>query len=277
MIPAGAITLYHPTESMLMDICQYIHGLSPCYIIDNSLQKNESLLMKIRCLPNVIYIDNDGNKGVAYALNQAVRMCRESHIPWLLLLEQDSSISISSIQLMYQYATDYPGHDLGIVAANYKPQVKSSGIDEPLEVITSGSLINVDICNEIGGFLDELFIDEVDNEYCLRLISHGYRILKLNYIPFKHNLGNKQYDRKIITYNYPPARYYYIIRNTLYVSTKYKKLFPLLHKHKLRCIKKWVKMIFYEPDTITKLIFMVRGAIDYKRNRLGTYSWGTEK
>lgn len=273
IMPAGVITLHHPTEAMIEKICQYISCLTPCYVIDNSNIKNNDIIKKLISMHNVIYIDNHGNKGVAYALNQAVNLCEEICVKWLLLMDQDSFISSANIEEMYQFAISYPQKDLGIVAASYKNFLKAEKIEEPLEVITSGSLINVQICKKMGGFLNDLFIDEVDNEFCLRLKINNYRIFKLNYISFEHTLGNKKFNKKIITYNYPPIRYYYIIRNTLYVANKYKAYFPELYCHKHNCVKKWIKMIFYEENTLQKLICALEGIIDYKINRLGEYSW----
>lgn len=272
-MPAGVITLYHPTETMIEKICQYIPCLMPCYVIDNSNIKNNDIIKKLISMHNVIYIDNHRNKGVAYALNQAVNLCEKNCIKWLLLMDQDSFISPANIEEMYHFAINYPQNNLGIVAASYKKSLNSKKIEEPLEVITSGSLINVQICKKIGGFLNDLFIDEVDNEFCLRLKINNYRIFKLNYVSFEHTLGNKKFNKRMITYNYTPIRYYYIIRNMLYVANKYKAYFPELYCHKCTCIKKWLKMIFYEENTLQKLIYVLQGVIDYKINRLGEYSW----
>lgn len=272
-MPAGVITLFNPTKSIVTGICQYVSYLNPCFIIDNSIVKNELVLKQLKNRKNVIYIDNHGNKGVAFALNEAVYMCIISKIEWLLLMDQDSTITSKSIHLLFEYALNYRGNDLGIVAANYKPELATVEMEELLEVITSGSLINISICQKIGGFFNDLFIDEVDNEYCLRLNLCHYKILRLNYVFFQHSIGNKQYKNGHITLNYPPVRYYYIFRNTLYVSSKYKEQFPEVYKYKRSCLWKWIKMVFYEEHTTEKLLFMIRGVIDYKKNKLGSYSW----
>jgi rhamnosyltransferase len=46
-------------------------------------------------------------------------------------------------------------------------------------VMTSGCLTNLAIWDESGGFSDELFIDEVDHDYCLNVRRHGYRVVRL--------------------------------------------------------------------------------------------------
>lgn len=39
--------------------------------------------------------------------------------------------------------------------------------------------------------MNDLFIDSVNHEYCLRLQKNGYKVIQLNTAIFEHNLGNR--------------------------------------------------------------------------------------
>lgn len=52
----------------------------------------------------------------------------------------------------------------------------NEGIKDAMCIITSGALCRTSIFDEVGYFLNEYFIDYVDNEFCLRLLISGYRV-----------------------------------------------------------------------------------------------------
>ena len=47
-----------------------------------------------------------------------------------------------------------------------------------LTPMTSGSLLDLSAYEAVGPFMDELFIDQVDNEFCLRLRAAGFSVLE---------------------------------------------------------------------------------------------------
>ena len=267
---AGVVTLYHPQKEMVEHILGYIDCLDVLFVSDNSEQKKEEILAPLKKHEKVVYLDNHGNKGISYALNGAVRECKKREIHWLLMMDQDSVISEKTVSQMYDYAVNAP-EDVAIVASNYKKNIGFEGTKELSEVITSGTMLNVDICEKLGGFLEELFIDEVDNEYCLRLMKNHYRIIRLNYAVFEHHLGEYKMVHKVATYNYTPVRYYYIIRNNFYVASLYKDVFPEKYKLRMKIIRNWIKSVLYEKDTITKWKYMYRGYRDYKNGKMGVF------
>jgi rhamnosyltransferase len=99
-------------------------------------------------------------------------------------------------------------------------------------LITSGSCINVEVFKKLGGYLEKLFIDEVDHEYCFRANLAGYQVLLFEHIFLSHNLGesrevnNFMKNRKLKRNIHSSTRLYYITRNSIYLKRKYKKNFP---------------------------------------------------
>ena len=103
--------------------------------------------------------------------------------------------------------------------------------------MTSGNLVNLDAFRQVGPFMDELFIDSVDHEYCIRLQINGYKVIQLNGVLLEHTLGERRKhlfiyplnffkkNKSIVSYkivnNHNYIRKYYMVRNRLYVSRKY--------------------------------------------------------
>ena len=165
-----------------------------------------------------------------------------------------------------------PFQDIGL------PHEKSDKeYEECLELMTSGSVINLEAYKKIGGFKDWLFIDCVDTDYCLNLLNHKYQVLRLNNVIMKHSLGDltlhrflgKTYD----CFNHNPIRRYYIVRNNLYIYEMYHDLYPEYCDHLIRCQKGQVKRILvFEKDKFKKLKMMYKGYKDYKNGVKGRLS-----
>lgn len=269
---SGAVTLYYPTKQMINNILQYSCAIQNFFVIDNTPHPNPGLLYDLISRSNVNYIFNGRNMGISYSLNIAIERCKKQNCEWILLLDQDSIITRQAINSLYKFAINFPQNTLGIVSASYKHYDKK-GPEQVIETITSGSLVNIKICIACGKFDENLYIDEVDNEYCLRISKFGYQVYRLNDVFFEHHLGNQQSIGNRTLYNYPPFRYYYLIRNALYVADMYEDTFPEICKAKRRRAKKWLENIFFEQKTLQKLCFILKGYLDYKMKKMGVCPW----
>ena len=88
----------------------------------------------------------------------------------------------------------------------------------PHYVITSGSVIPMDVLDNVGLMLEELFIDFVDIEWCLRARRKGYKAVAINKVKIDHHLGD--YGIYFLGNRYPihsPVRMYYYFRNSIYL------------------------------------------------------------
>lgn len=95
---------------------------------------------------------------------------------------------------------------------------KKKKITYPQYVITSGSFIPISILDKVGLMREELFIDFVDIEWCLRARKKGYEVLAINKVMIDHYLGD--YAVHFMGHNYPihsPLRMYYYFRNAMYL------------------------------------------------------------
>jgi len=95
---------------------------------------------------------------------------------------------------------------------------KKKAVTYPQYVITSGSFIPMFVLDDVGLMREELFIDFVDIEWCLRARAKGYEIVSFPQVEIAHHLGDSSVS--FMGTNYPihsPLRMYYYFRNAMYL------------------------------------------------------------
>lgn len=255
----AVIVLYNPNLDLLQkninSIKKQVKYLILCDNSDDLIIKND-LKKKYSDLYN--YIDNKGNKGIAYALNRAIEFCIQKEIKWLLTLDQDSICPNSIIKNYKKYISI---NKIGIIccATNYNDitlDIGKNDYEYIKQCITSASLVNVEICKKLGGYDENMFIDLVDFEYCHRLINNNYKILRTNEVILNHQLGDLKLKKMPFKYihvgNHNSIRKYYIARNTIYLHKKDKKNMSF-YKCIYKLLTLYIKTIFYENKKIEKL------------------------
>jgi rhamnosyltransferase len=211
---------------------------------------------------DVMIIDNTQNNiGVAAALNKALDRAIKENYDWLLTMDQDSVFEPGSLKILREFAFTCK-ENIAIVSPFHfikKPLTKTS-VEEVKITMTSGNLLRVSAAKTAGSFDEKLFIDSVDNEYCLRLRKNGFKIVRVNAAILHHQLG-KLGPFGIVTH--PATRRYYITRNMLYVMSRYFPQLFLFGSKEL--IKSFVLILLVEDDKANKLRSMYRGMIDWTK------------
>lgn len=194
------------------------------------------------------------------------------------LLEMEKFIEEIAVNKIVQKICEIEINQIGVISPLHITKKNkydlNVGVDEPIVVMTSGNLINLNIYQKIGGFDESLFIDCVDFDYCLNVKKHKYQIIRLNYIKLQHELGNitqkKFLNKTAFADNHSATRRYYIVRNRNYICDKYEKQFPNYCKlerkrTKIELIKVWL----FEKEKVIKTRAMIKGYKDYKRGIKG--------
>jgi len=274
---AGAVILYYPHESVVDSINSYIHQLDYLYIVDNTDNADNSILISLIASGNYKYIPLQKNTGIATALNLAVRMAMSDGFNWVLTMDQDSFASHDMMSEMKKAISQYG--KIGIIAPEngYNFRQSNGAYSEELLVMTSGSLLNASAYQDCGGFNDKLFIDHVDHEYCLRLKKNGYKIICCNNAKLKHQLGVDQgldlfnYRRTVVHHH--PLRFYYFVRNGIYVSFKYLNVYPFFSIIFLRQIfKELMKIIYLYSSKKEYARMLLLGVVDAFRGKYGKFN-----
>ena len=278
---AAVVILYNPDNNILENINSYANQVEKVFVVDNSDFSNEALLNKTDSFINVEYVFNNSNIGVAAALNIGAKMAIEQGFDYLLTMDQDSKADEAMVFKLLELMQS--SERIGIVSAeHYDKDIHNPIEPENLFVknvlftITSGNLLRLNAYKILGGFLDQLFIDHVDHEYCLRLNQNNYKVIKTNEVLVFHKLGNSN-RRKFFRWtfypsNHSPLRLYYRTRNRLFVDKLYRKAFPeYVRRDKRNFIRELFEIIVFEKKILAKISMIIKGYIDYKKNRFGKY------
>lgn len=217
-------------------------------------------------------IQNEENKGIAFALNQALEYAYTKKYKWVLTLDQDTVVPADLVVLLLRH--EYCDK-IGIIAPNfvdrnyYHKSEEKKGWGFVLNCITSACLTNVDIWKRIGGFDNELFIDFVDHDYCANLVESGYAIIQDYDVKILHEIGNGKRvffgKHSMVVLNHSAMRKYYMVRNAIYFTKKWPKLANTVSNKNEFLTLQLISIVFFENDKIRKLSAVFKGVFDSKK------------
>lgn len=270
---SGAVILYNPGLFVIDNIMSYIDYLDVLYVVDNSDTLDPAFIYTIKRIPRVCYISLCGNHGIAKALNTSASLALNHGYDWLLTMDQDSRFEENILPRMFHCLNVYDKDTIGMICARYTKknryvEVYGKKYNEVLVSITSGSLINLTVFRKHGPFMEKLFIDHVDHEYCLRLGKHGYKIIQVKDAFIRHRLGNSKKYLVCRSSNHVSSRRYFMTRNRFYVANMYKNDWPKFFRTEmLRFAGELVKILLFEKEKYKKLGNIAMGYLDYKKNK----------
>lgn len=221
------VVTYHPDAQLELRVAAVAAQVGAVILVDNGSDDEAlAMLRRLALDPAIGLIENGANLGVAQALNRGARQAEAQGFDWVLTLDQDSRVAPDLIEVLFAVRAAHPEPErLAVLGAGFEeaatPAAPVTAAAEPWEeveaVITSGSLFALSTYRKIGPFRDELFIDYVDIEYCLRARALGYRIARTRRALMSHEIGAPTGHRLLgalkWTTNHSADRRYYIARN----------------------------------------------------------------
>ncbi len=274
---AGAIVLYWPGVEVLSNIQSYIDKIDVLYAIDNSSRECGEVVHELKRNPKIIYIFNNQNLGIAQALNLAAEKATAQGCRWLLTMDQDTSFDARMTDAYFDaFGKIDNKEDIAVAAPSHSSPSVAGPMDEYREVETvwtSGSLLNLGLFDRVGRFDEKLFIDAVDHDYCLRAKLKNYRIIQFVNICMNHRLGETKtfyrQGRRSERLVHSPIRWYYIVRNNLYMWKKYHREYPQFTRLHAVVLRNRIRdVVLYEKKPI-KVLYMLRGLFDFLIGRYG--------
>jgi rhamnosyltransferase len=231
---AGAIVVFFHPEPRAVEGVNRLADWVRVVVVDNtpgSEHPHDAALAS-----SVEVVRNGTNLGVATAINQGVACLMRMGIRFGLLFDQDSEPTKEHVQKLPEVLSAladsgrrvaavgpaYYDERLGGVARFVRfgmfrlKRIEPVG-DEPVDVdflISSGSCLNLEYWDEIGPMEDDLFIDFVDLEWCVRAKNRGFSILGVPSVTMRHSLGDEPlhvFGRPFALHS--PIRHYYLFRN----------------------------------------------------------------
>jgi rhamnosyltransferase len=276
---------FHPDAKFPQRMARIALQVAHVIIVDNGSNEEAVTMLRTLCEPRKVeLIENKENLGVATALNQGARCAIGQGYAWALTVDQDSWPEAGLVPTLSEiYATHPERQKVKIIGTNYRSATTGhiffncadvlSNCLERETVITSCSLMSLRAFEEVGQFRDDFFIDQVDDEYCLRLRSHHYKVAMSCEPLMVHSLGNetvhKFFWKHPICSNQDPLRRYYIMRNRITLYKKYMWQEPFWTIRSLHAaFREIILIVLLEDQKLAKLRAMLLGIVHALAGRM---------
>lgn len=277
------IVSYNPSKELPDNVKALISQVRHLVIVDNgSRLEGLAVVGEVESLFHCHTILNNQNLGIAAALNLGIDYAELQGCEWVALFDQDSKVSddfIASMLATFKQQ-EHPTR-IGMLAPVYVD--RRTGISHAVSTtadgyvalaLTSGSMIPLAVFRECGIFEESMFIDYVDFEYCLRLRSHGFRIVQSTNAHLLHSLGaidvHRIFGFRFATSNHGAARRYYITRNRVWLYRKYfREYFSWIVADFMAFLRETCKFLLVENDRLLKLRYTITGLLDAFRGAMG--------
>jgi len=235
------VIITHNPDDILSELVNVIHNqVDKIIIVDNNSEDNSlELIIGKTNISKLQLIRNNQNFGIAKALNQGVLLANELKYKWVITFDQDTLPFEDIIDTISDVYSRYQDKNrIGAIGVNFSNENSGSNyrkkdnnvFREKDYLITSGCLISIDAFNEIGGFREDFFIDNVDLEYSLRLKTNNKISLMAKKPGMSHIAGSPRIKRllgfRVISSNHNVLRRYYMARNHVVLSKKYLFRYP---------------------------------------------------
>lgn len=268
------IVTYNP-DNRLCDSMNVIENIfNNIVIVDNNSSFDVKLLINNN---GYHFIKNNENLGIALALNIGAEYAINNGAKWLLMLDQDTIPRADILSVFNSIYSNYPHKEkIGQIGVSFNPNKSTKRIYYNVtSLITSGTLLSLDVYKIIGTFRNDFFIDSVDFEYSLRIKKKGFVNLLSPEVAIDHCLGDKK-EKKWFFFvmkstNHPPQRRYYMARNHAIISFKYFLSFPFwVMKKNFSFIKSFFEIILVDDQKISKIKKSFSGLKDgiFSKNKL---------
>lgn len=264
----AVIVTFNPDDDFYQNVIILKEQVGKVVVVDNN-SDNIDKIERFVCENEVALIKNKQNLGIAKAMNQGAKFAIDNGFSFLLTMDDDSILSNDCVLKMLN-VIDNNEKNIVCVGANYKQLDFEGEYILKDMVISSGNLTKLSVYQEVGGFKDELFIDCVDFDFCLKIKSAGYNVAIVKNAKMQHKLGEpiqvKTFFGKKDIVQHTAFRYYYIYRNGRYIYIKYHKEFKTFCCHlRYRNFKHIILVILFHKDKMAKLKAIAKGICDSKK------------
>jgi rhamnosyltransferase len=256
------IIAYNPSiDELTTNVSSFINSVDRLILWDNSAIS----VLKSLFLHDRIDVFSDGqNRGIAYPINEAVKIMNNSEDDYthLLTLDQDSTwINFSD------YLNEIQGFfDENIIFSpniNKEYTVRNCSL-EVNYCITSGALFSKSVLKKIGSFNEEYSVDCVDYDFCFKARNNGAKIIKIMRAELSQKYGIEKKHRifRIRVNEYSSNRLFFIVRNHVFLFIDYPHNFDkglFFSSLKNFVLVKIPKILLMESDKYDKVKSILKG------------------
>lgn len=275
----AVIVTYFPDENLISLVETINKEIDNIFIIDNTDSKYNCEIIQTIKNKNVLVFKNNANFGIAKALNQGFKIAKKYNFEWVITFDQDTILLDNYLQLIKNIYTIYPSKAIiGAIGLSSFVKKESKNLNYIITdyLITSGCIMPMSVYSEVGDFIDDLFIDNVDIEYSLRIRHSKFKLIKILQLSMIHKAGNS-ISKKILFFNFNSSnhnslRRYYMSRNHIILVRKYFVLYPffIIKATFFFCISV-ISFSFLEKNVKKKMYNTLRGIKDGIKYNLNSF------
>lgn len=289
----GVVVTYHPDARMIDNLPIIVAECGRVIVVDNGSLESER--NRIAAVPGVELIALGQNLGIAAALNIGMRRAIIEGRRWIVTFDQDSTPRSGMIAALRVAARLHPQAAVIVPcileSERHGPyrwvrrhsrtrwlfeRVSCEGTDlcGVTMAVSSGSMIETETWQRIGGFEDRLFIDYVDVDFCLNILRSGREIVVAAGARLDHRLGARQkglfLGHEFWPTHHAAFRHYYIARNRVRIWRRHAAAVPHWAVFDM-CFATYnaFRVVALEPEKLNKLKAMMLGTWDGFRGKSG--------
>lgn len=266
---SAIVVTFEPDAKALDNVKALKLQFNKLLIIDNSTSPNPMLFKNVQQDPGatVEVHYNYNHFGLAGALNKGFRRLHElQQNGWVFCFDQDTKVDAFFIESIGKILHSRSSKILtdSLFGVNYEGRHPlTEDLTEARDIITSGSFMRIENLKRCGLYIDELFIDSLDHEYCLRARRLGMKILLINKVLMSHQLGNSKphsaFGKKLTVTNHSVGRWYYFARNWIFITLEgLPKSLTWGCLHGTSLLKNLFKVLLYEDNKMLKIMAVIR-------------------
>jgi rhamnosyltransferase len=272
---AAVVVSYYPDAGFQQRLVSLGTEFVAVFWVDNSPQAGSE--QQAAAVSSLQYLPQVSNIGLAAALNTGCRAALDAGFEWVLTFDQDSDL-FDNFLVQHIACWHWSPVQPFILGCNYYDAVErekarfatGDRVAPCATVITSGSMMNLPLWHELGGFCDGYFIDGVDHEICLRARSRGLLVARHGRVLMQHRIGEKGAGFSLLPYSHSPLRKYYSTRNGVRNILQYCLMEPLWALRKCLGLGwEFLAVLLLEPDKRLKIRAMFQGLVDALRGKSG--------
>lgn len=262
----AVVITYFPDFEMLEMNLRAVGKQARDVLVVNNGTDNADRIKSLANACGASFMQLPDNLGLGRALNIGVAHAIANTFEWVLTMDQDSVIDDAFIESYFEHIESTPNvvcltPNFGRTALSGKPCLVNTAI-------TSGNLVKLSVIEDLGGYDEDLFIDNVDFDFTYRLRANGHSIYFVPTAKMKHCLGEElqgdEAGKSRFYIRHSPFRRYYIVRNSLYLIARYFRGFPLeMFKFGLATFISMVQVLLKESCRGTNIKYMYHGIRDY--------------
>lgn len=236
----AVVVVYHPDAAALCGLLRAVAPQTGASVVIDNTPLDAACDIGHGLPKGTTWLPQPCNVGLAAAQNAGIAWARQHGFRHVLLLDQDSLPGDGMVAALLA-ALARLGRSQRVAAVGPRFHDLREGRDAPFVrigfpfnrklrctpemptlacdfLIASGSLIALDVLDDVGDMDAGLFIDNVDLEWCFRACARGYRLYGVYAATMHHQLGDARRHLplglgQVVVHS--PLRLYYMMRNRL--------------------------------------------------------------